>query len=78
MLFFRLTLRGLLETEAKQFLSVAANTVATKTATKATVSLGSAIKGIVKTPIGTITAIITALSLVYTIAKKLLNILAYH
>lgn len=70
MLFFRLTLRGLLETEAKQFLSVAANTAATKTATKATASLGSAIKGIVKTPIGTITAIITALSLVYTIAKK--------
>lgn len=65
-----LTKRGLLETEAEQFLSIAANTTATKTATKATASLGSAIKGIVKTPIGTITAIITALSLVYTIAKK--------
>lgn len=47
-----LTKRGLLETEAKQLLSIAAN------------------KGIVKTSIGTITAIITALSLVYTIAKK--------
>lgn len=65
-----LTKRGLLETEAEQFLSIAANTTATKTATKATASLGSVIKGIVKTPIGTITAIITALNLVYTIAKK--------